>query len=251
VRFVDFRACFGADVDHLVEQPADARRWEIELLGHELHAHYTPARSPLEPLMERVNAALTRFVATLTGQEVVVSSQVRRHGIAKLLMPEALGSCDPISGDIAVFDDVGPLTPHVLAHELCHRHGYLKELHAQVLAYLAMRWSGDPELVQGARLERLHRQLKVHQRHSPVPLSPAALCDLANLRGPLREAVGSWLLEPEEAAEAGGLMRKLYDARMRLSGQNGLTDYDEGFLNFLHTFRHAPDASQPSSLTRP
>ena len=31
------------------------------------------------------------------------------------------------------------------------------------------------------------------------------------------------------------LMRRLYDERMKLTGQNGLSDYDEGFTNFLYT----------------
>jgi hypothetical protein len=29
------------------------------------------------------------------------------------------------------------------------------------------------------------------------------------------------------------VMRRLYDERMRLTGQNGLSDYDEGFTRFL------------------
>ena len=250
VRYVDFRSCFGADVDHLEAQPADARRWEIELLGHALNDGYTRAASPLAPLAERVNARLTAYVAGLTGQEVVTTSAIRRVTLARFLVPQALGSCDPISGDIAIFEGVGPLTPHVVAHEMCHRQGYLKELHAQALADLALRTSDDPELVQAARLERLHRQLKVHQRLSEAPLTPRQLLDLAGLRPELREVVGEWLPEADEAAER-GLMMRLYDRRMRLTGQNGLTDYDEGFLNFLWTFRHAAQATQPREHTEP
>jgi hypothetical protein len=31
-------------------------------------------------------------------------------------------------------------------------------------------------------------------------------------------------------------LKKLYDERMKITGQNGLSDYDEGFTNFLYTF---------------
>ena len=42
-------------------------------------------------------------------------------------------------------------------------------------------------------------------------------------------------------------MKKLYDARMKLTGQNGLSDYDRGFTNFLHTFRFADGVRQPAA----
>jgi hypothetical protein len=37
-------------------------------------------------------------------------------------------------------------------------------------------------------------------------------------------------------------MRRVYDARMRMSGQNGLSDYDLGFTNFLYTFETSASA---------
>jgi hypothetical protein len=40
-------------------------------------------------------------------------------------------------------------------------------------------------------------------------------------------------------------MRRLYDARMRMTGQNGLSDYDVGFTNFLYTFERSSTARQP------
>jgi hypothetical protein len=40
-------------------------------------------------------------------------------------------------------------------------------------------------------------------------------------------------------------MRTLYDQRMKLTGQNGLSDYDEGFTNFLWTFTRSEKARQP------
>jgi hypothetical protein len=39
-------------------------------------------------------------------------------------------------------------------------------------------------------------------------------------------------------------MRRLYDERMRLTGQNGLSDYDVGFTNFLYTFELSSTARQ-------
>jgi hypothetical protein len=39
-------------------------------------------------------------------------------------------------------------------------------------------------------------------------------------------------------------MRRLYEARMRVSGQNGLSDYDTGFTNFLYTFETSTTARQ-------
>jgi hypothetical protein len=39
-------------------------------------------------------------------------------------------------------------------------------------------------------------------------------------------------------------MRRLYDERMRLTGQNGLSDYDVGFTNFLYTFELSSTAQQ-------
>jgi len=39
-------------------------------------------------------------------------------------------------------------------------------------------------------------------------------------------------------------MRRLYDKRMHLTGQNGISDYDVGFTSFLHTFEHSATARQ-------
>jgi len=39
-------------------------------------------------------------------------------------------------------------------------------------------------------------------------------------------------------------MKKLYDERLKLTGQNGLSDYDEGFTNFLWTFSRSATARQ-------
>jgi len=39
-------------------------------------------------------------------------------------------------------------------------------------------------------------------------------------------------------------MRGLYERRMRLTGQNGVSDYDLGFTNFLYTFETSAIARQ-------
>ena len=43
-----------------------------------------------------------------------------------------------------------------------------------------------------------------------------------------------------------GPATRLVDVRMRLTGQNGLSDYDEGFTNFLWTFGRSGKARQES-----
>jgi len=246
VRPIDFRATYGADIDHLTPQPAEARVWEIRRLGHLLNEAYVEDEPDIELLAEVINQLLTDYVASITGQEVVTSHQVRSVTLARFLMPMALGSCDPISGDIAVFRSIFPITPHILAHELCHRKGYLMELHAQALAFLALRTSSDPVLIQAARAERLHRQLKVHQRLSDEPLEPEELVQLAGLRAELRAVFAGFLPDASEA-DRRGVMARLYDQRMKLTGQNGISDYDEGFLNFLWTFTHSEEAQVPKA----
>jgi hypothetical protein len=45
-------------------------------------------------------------------------------------------------------------------------------------------------------------------------------------------------------------MRRVYEARMRATGQNGLSDYDLGFTNFLYTFETSRIARQaPPAIT--
>ena len=58
----------------------------------------------------------------------------------------------------------------------------------------------------------------------------------------LRPAPGAY-----ESAVA-KVMKRVYEERMRLTGQNGLSDYDEGFTNFLWTFGRSHTARQPRGL---
>ena len=247
VRRIDFAREFGADVFQLEEMPDEARQEEVKLLGQQLNDHYDPTRVPRHELAPEVNRHLTRYIAGITGQEVETSSEVRSFSLALLVFPFAYGTCDVISGDVAIFRDTGIFEPHIVAHEFCHRKGYLKELHAQVLAYLALRTSGDPLLVQAARAERLHRQLRALTGDDPVRFNE--LVGSARLRQELEQAFHALRPVPGAYESAvGRVMKRLYDERMKLTGQNGLSDYDVGFTNFLYTFGRSAQARQPGAL---
>jgi hypothetical protein len=244
---IDFRAEFGADVDLLEPQPRTSREMEVRRLGELLVANWDPERRPREETAELVNEVLTDFMARLTGQRVETSAEVRGISLAGLIFPFALGTCDILSGDVAIFRDTGVFEPHVIAHEFVHRKGYLKELHAQVLAYMALRGSGDPLLIQSARAERLHRQLRVLSGDDEGRFRE--LVEHAGLDGQLRDAFLALRPAPGSAGSVAAQgMRRVYDLRMRVTGQNGLSDYDEGFTDFLHTFRFSETARQDPAL---
>jgi hypothetical protein len=244
IRRIDFVREFGADVFELDDMSPDERRSEIRTLGEVLNDSYDPEHVPREELAAEVNRQLTTYIGQITGQEVETSSEVRSFSLAMLVFPFAYGACDIISGDVAIFKDTGIFEPHIIAHEFCHRKGYLKELHAQALAYLALRNSHEPVLVQSARAERLHRQLRALAGEDPVHF--ADLVDGLPLRDELRSAFHALRPVPGVYESAvGRVMRRLYDERMKLTGQNGLSDYDVGFTNFLFTFGKSPLARQP------
>ena len=160
MRWVDFGREFGADVKTLEPMPDEARRTEVGHLAARLERDFTPERVPRAQLAREVNGELTEYIASLTGQRVHTSSELRDFTLASLVFPFAMGVCDMVSGDVALFKDTGILEPHVICHEFVHRKGYWKELHAQALSYLALMSSGNPVMVQAALFERLHRQLK-------------------------------------------------------------------------------------------
>lgn len=244
VRPIDFAAEFDADVARLDPMPPEARREEIRLLGLALNDGYTAVRRPREQVAREVNQRLTDYVAAITDQEVVTSSEVRSFNLAMAVFPFAFGTCDIISGDVAIFRDTGVFEPHLVAHEFSHRKGYWKELHAQALAFLALRTSGDALLVQSARAERLHRQLRILAGDDVVRFGE--LIALADLRPELHASFAA--LRPVPGAYESAVskvMKPLYDQRMRMTGQNGLSDYDEGFTNFLWTFTNSGRARQP------
>ncbi len=97
---------------------------------------------------------------------------------------------------------------------------------------MALSHSEDPILEQAALCERLDRQLWVLADRKTESYNERIA--ESGLRSELQEALR--LRHPAEQPYAqlvGPVMKGLYDARMRLTGQNGLADYDEGFTNFL------------------
>ncbi|MEK9501593.1 DUF3810 family protein [Gemmatimonadota bacterium DH-20] len=246
---IDFRAEFGSDVDHLVPQSDADRRSEIARLGVLLNEGWTDDHVEQALLAKRVDEVLTDYMASITGQRVETSHRIRTVTLTSLVFPFAMGACDMLSGDVAIFRDTGIFAPHIIAHEFVHRKGYWKELHAQALAYLALRNSGDPYLVQAARAERLHRQLRVVAGEDPEAFKEAV--DEAGLREELHDAFLALRPDPGrlQSIVSDG-MKQMYDMRLKLTGQNGLSDYDLGFTNFLHTFAQSSSARQPAEQAR-
>ena len=244
VRKIDFLATYTSDVKHLDEMPEERRREDIQRFSGELMHIHEPVRRSRELLAGDVNERLTSYIAGVTGQRVETSSSVREMTLARLMMPFAIGSCDILSGDVAVFRSTGVFEPHVLAHEFCHRKGYLKELEAQALAYLALSRSRDPVLRQAALAERVYRNLRVLDGDDPArygelldetPLGGEVLEDFRRLRPP-----------DQRPGAFSTAMRELYDSRMKLTGQNGLSDYDRGFTNFLYTYEQSVSEGRAS-----
>ncbi len=232
VRRLDFTRVFGVDIRRLPRVSRAAREQDIARLVARLDEAYTPGSMTREALARSVDDRLTELIARHTGQRVLTSTEVRSFSLTGLVFPFALGATDILSGDVAILRDLGPFEPHVVAHELAHRKGYWKELHAQLLAYYALIDSDEPILVQSALCERLLRQLSALSVREPHRLH-RRIEDLG-----LRPELQRWFLalrpEPgllEEAIAAP--LKAVYDARMRLTGQNGLSDYDEGFTAAL------------------
>jgi len=243
MKWIDFDREFGADIKSLQEMPDDARRDEISRLATRLNDMYTDERVPRAELAKAVNGHLTEYMASITGQRVHTSSEVREFTLARLIFPFAMGVCDIISGDVALFKDTGIFEAHVICHEFVHRKGYWKELHAQALSYLALMSSGDPLMVQSALAERLHRQLKSiagedHQEYHDLVDGIGLRAELATELHALRPDAGVY------ESSVSLVMKKMYDERMKLTGQNGLSDYDVGFTNFLWTFQRSSGARQ-------
>lgn len=241
VRRIDFGATFGIDVRSLPAMPASAREHEVSVLVERLNGLYTPDRLPRRKLAQRVDERLTDLIAGITGQRIRTSTEIREFSVLGLAFPFALGTSDILSGDVAILRDTGVFEPHVVTHELAHRKGYWKELHAQVLSYLALAGSDHPVLLQAALAERLSRQVAVLTDHDPqrfreraaaIGLRPEIEAQLTGLKPSL---------DPITTAVSGA-MKDLYDLRLRVTGQNGISDYDEGFTSFLYGLERGPNA---------
>ena len=243
VRWIDFQKEYGCDVKTLEPMPMTARKEEVYKLAARLDEGFTDERIERAQLARMVNEQLTEYIASVTGQRVHTSSEVRDFTLARLIFPFAMGVCDVVSGDVALFRDTGIFEPHIICHEFVHRKGYWKELHAQALSYFALMSSGDPVLVQSALAERLHRQLKVVAGDDPEAYH--ALVDDLDMRSELADELHA--LRPDPGAYESSVsvvMKRVYDERLKLTGQNGLSDYDEGFTNLLWTFSRSRRARQ-------
>lgn len=231
---IDFAEVFGADTANLEPMSEEARRTDVEALVAELNDRYEPMTMDREKLAVVVNGHLTDYIASVTGQRVETSSEIRSFSLAKLVFPFALGACDMLSGDVTLFREGGIFEPHIIAHEFCHRKGYVKELQAQAIAYLALHEAEENILVQSAKAERLQRNLKVlagedfedfHRLVDEIGLRPELAKEFHDIR-------------PEPSAYERGvwaIMKPIYEGRMRMTGQNGLSDYDAGFTDFIHS----------------
>ena len=206
-----FRSRSGVDPLNPPEATAPERRTDVEALVERLNDGYAPMTIPRRELAEEVDRHLTEFLADLTGQRLETSAQVRNYMLAQLVFPFALGAADPLTGDVAIFKSTGIFEPHVIAHEFCHRKGYLKEVEAQVLAYLALAGSGDPILEQSALSERVDRQLFVladrdAEKYNEILGETGLREELAD-RVRAASSIGSDLRQAGDASHEGGVRR--------------------------------------------
>jgi hypothetical protein len=222
---------------------ADVRLAETRTLAERANDGYTDERIELRELAPLIDRHLTNYIAGITRQRVETSVEVRTFSFVQFAFPFALGAADILSGDIAIFHDTGLFQPHVLAHEFAHRKGYWKELDAQALAYLSLVASGEEALVQAALCERLNRNVRVLAGDDEAAYDE--LVKKLQLRTELEDAF--LRLRPETGQlgrTVSDAMRNLYDLRMRATGQNGISDYDVGFTNFLYSFETSDTARQ-------
>ncbi len=243
VRRIEFLTEFGADLKHLEEMPVVIREAEMQVLADRLNAGYTTQRIELHELAKRVDRYLTAYIASITGQRVETSTEVRTFSMAGMIFPFALGAADILSGDVSIFRDTGVFQPHIVAHEFAHRKGYWRELDAQALAYLALTSSGEPALVQSALCERLNRDLRALTGDDDVAYEQRVRA--LSLRAELEPEFLELRADPGELGRPiSDAMRTVYDMRMKLTGQNGISDYDVGFTNFLYTFETSTTSRQ-------
>jgi uncharacterized protein DUF3810 len=231
-RQIDFGEVFGEDLRNLTAMDDVAREGDITSLAAELSSIHSPITMTREEVAEEVNELLTEYIASVTGQRVETSSEFRTFSISKLVFPFALGACDILSGDVTLFREAGIFEPHIICHEFCHRKGYIKELEAQALAYLSLMRSDNDQLKQSAVAERLHRNLRVladgdlsryHEMVDELEMEESLAKEFHEIR-------------PEPSAYEKGVwavMKPIYEERMKMTGQNGLSDYDKGFTDFI------------------
>ena len=81
---IDFRREFGADVDHLVPMPRQAYVSQVRRLAPRLNDEFTRKRLSRRETAARVDRHLTRYIASITGQSVRTSAEVRGFSLARL-----------------------------------------------------------------------------------------------------------------------------------------------------------------------
>ena len=118
IRRIDFRREFSADLGHLVPMPREDREAEVRTLADRLNDEFVPQRRPRRELAVEVDRHLTRYIASITGQHVRTSTEVRGFALAKLAFPFALGACDALSSDIAILSSPKRLAMVALANSV-------------------------------------------------------------------------------------------------------------------------------------
>lgn len=235
---INFKKTFGVNPWNMGNMPESERKREVSELVEKINDEYVSEKIKRRELAALVNEELTDYISSKTGERVETSSNLRSFGISKLIFPFASGACDPIGGDVYVYKSTGIFEPHLIAHEFAHRKGYFKELEAQVLAYLALRVSNEPVLRQAAACERLSRDIVVL---SDGRKNREKITETFQSCG-LREEVRKDFIKGKKGLGIYGkavsaVMMPLYKLRMKLTGQRGLEDYDQGFTDFLYNIK--------------
>ena len=122
-----------------------------------------------------MNEQLTAYIASITGQRVETSDGSTERGAREDPFPFrawVLATSSPAtsrsSGTPASSSRISSHTSSAIEKAT------YKELQAQAIAYLALSSSDDPVLVQAARSERLHRDLRVLADGDLDRLSPSS-----------------------------------------------------------------------------
>ena len=105
IKKIDFMEAYGADVKHLDKMPENVRKQEITDLIQKVNDEYTPDKYERKELAKVVDKHLTDYIQSITGQKVITSTEFREWGVSKILMPSALGACDPLSGEVYIYAD--------------------------------------------------------------------------------------------------------------------------------------------------
>jgi len=172
-----------------------------------------------------VNNAFAKFIAENAPDQTFSPLQLSPPPLdIQILFPYCRGFC---AGKKAhVMTKEGDLyTPTTTAHEFANNLGHGKEIEAEVLGYLIPKQSGVPELQRSADLLRLSRQAWATN-----------ITDLldCNLRDEIKDEIRySRQLTPYQKFMQNAT--SLFLMALLKKGGSKLSDYREGFTNFLYT----------------